>query len=136
MSLRGGTFKADISPDVVVGTPLVRAYGDDYFHLGNQRYHDALMLHQGAIIAPWRACSVAELSLGDIQPVLDQPPEIFLLGTGRRFAFPPEAIISALSTAGIGFEFMDSRAAARTYNIIVSEGRTISACLFLPQHRG
>jgi len=134
MSLQGGTFQADISPDVVAGTPLVRAYGDDYFHLGNERYHDAIMLHQGAIIAPWQAHNVAELSLDDIQAVLDQPPEIFLLGTGRRITFPPEVIVSALSTAGIGFEFMDSRAAARTYNIIVSEGRTISACLFLPQH--
>jgi|UPI000367631A uncharacterized protein len=135
MGLFGGTFQADISPDVVAGTPLIRAYGDDYFHLGNERYHDAIMLHQGAIIAPWQASSVAELSLAEIQAVMDQPPEIFLLGTGRSIAFPPQAIVDALSAAGIGFEFMDSRAAARTYNIIVSEGRTISACLFLPQHR-
>jgi len=135
MSLQGGTFQADISPDVVAGTPLVRAYGDDFFHLGNDRYYDAIMLHQGAIIAPWQASSVAALTLTEIQAVLDQPPEIFLLGTGRRMIFPPEAIVSALSTAGIGFEFMDSRAAARTYNIIVSEGRTISTCLFLPQHK-
>jgi len=32
----------------------------------------------------------------------------------------------------IGFECMDSRASARTYNILVGEGRTVSAAMLLP----
>jgi len=40
-----------------------------------------------------------------------------------------------LSNAQIGYEFMDSRAAARTYNILVSEGRDVSAAMLLPNAR-
>lgn len=37
-----------------------------------------------------------------------------------------------LSSAHIGFECMDSRAAARTYNILMTEGRDVSAAMLLP----
>jgi len=40
-----------------------------------------------------------------------------------------------LSDAHIGFEFMDSRSAARTYNILMAEGRPVSAALLLPGSR-
>jgi len=34
--------------------------------------------------------------------------------------------------AGIGVEVMDTLAAARTYNILVAEGRAVAAALLLP----
>ena len=40
-----------------------------------------------------------------------------------------------LAEAHIGFECMDSRAAARTYNILLSEGREVSAAMLLPNAR-
>jgi len=40
--------------------------------------------------------------------------------------------MKALAEAHIGFECMDSRAAARTYNILVGEGRIVSAAMLLP----
>ena len=60
------------------------------------------------------------------------PPEVLILGTGRRTCFPDEAIRSYLRDQKIGFECMDSRSAARTYNILVAEGRPVSAALLLP----
>jgi len=132
MSLQGGSFQADISPEIVAGVPLIRSYGDDYFTVGRQRYNSSIMLHQGETIAPWNVDGMNALTLSDLQSVFNQPPDIFILGTGRRISFPAENIVTAFQQAHIGFEFMDSRAAARTYNIIVGEGRIISACLFLP----
>jgi uncharacterized protein len=35
----------------------------------------------------------------------------------------------------IGLECMDSRSAARTYNILIGEGRTVSAAILLPGAR-
>jgi uncharacterized protein len=55
-----------------------------------------------------------------------------LIGTGRTTAFPDPAILDALAEAHIGFECMDSRAAARTYNILMVEGRDVSAAMLLP----
>jgi len=63
---------------------------------------------------------------------MDKQPEILILGTGRTTAFPHASVMQYLSEHHIGFECMDSRSAARTYNILVAEGRTVSAAMLLP----
>ncbi len=55
-----------------------------------------------------------------------------MIGTGRLTAFPDAAVLESLSEHGIGFECMDSRAAARTFNILVGEGRPVSGLFLSP----
>jgi uncharacterized protein len=45
--------------------------------------------------------------------------------------FPPRELVFALARRGIGLEFMDTPAAARTYNVLASEGRQVAAVLYL-----
>jgi len=46
-------------------------------------------------------------------------------------SFPDPAVQHALLRRGIGVEVMDTGAACRTYNILVSEGRAVVAALLL-----
>jgi uncharacterized protein len=92
----------------------------------------SFMLHRGEITSPWGPEKLAEITPGHIAPLLDNPPEVLLIGTGRRTAFPPPAVMRALDESHIGFECMDSRSAARTYNILVGEGRDTSVAMLLP----
>ena len=55
--------------------------------------------------------------------------EFVLLGTGAKQTLPPRAVREALSQARIGLEFMSTEAAARTYNVLASEGRRMAAAL-------
>jgi len=55
-----------------------------------------------------------------------------LIGTGRTASFPNASVLETLEAAHIGFECMDTRAAARTYNILVAEGRNVSAAMLPP----
>ncbi len=64
---------------------------------------------------------------------MDATPEVLLIGTGRTAAFPAADILAALEARHIGYECMDSRAAARTYNVLVGEGRRVSAAILLPR---
>lgn len=132
MELRGGSFSADVSNERIDGAPIIRGYGDDYFQVEGERFLAPLMLHQGKVTSPWGPEKPSELTLDDLQTMMAEPPEILILGMGMRIQFPSEEILAALRKYHIGVEYMDSRAAARTYNIIVGEGRTVSACLFLP----
>jgi len=54
-----------------------------------------------------------------------------LLGTGKMLRFPHPRLSSPLTQARIGFEVMDTFAAARTYNILMGEGRRVAAALLL-----
>ncbi len=60
---------------------------------------------------------------------IDPPPEFILFGSGRTLARPDPAIVEALEARGIGIEAMDTRAAARAWTLLRSEGRWISAAL-------
>ena len=54
-----------------------------------------------------------------------------LLGTGSRQRFPSSDLFGIVTGAGIGLEVMDTAAACRTYNILVSEGRMVAAALII-----
>jgi len=58
--------------------------------------------------------------------------EILLLGLGRSTSAVPAALRTALRTAGIALEAMDTGAACRTYNVLVAEDRRVAAALIPP----
>jgi len=93
------------------------------------------MLHHGEVSAPWGPETLAEISPEHLASIIETPPEVLLIGTGRKTVFPDATILQALDDAHFGYEFMDSRAAARTYNILVGEGRDVSIAVLLPGAR-
>ncbi|MDQ6954384.1 MAG: MTH938/NDUFAF3 family protein [Mariprofundaceae bacterium] len=131
----GESFRADVSPDVLQGTPLIRAYGDDYFKIAYTRYTSGISIHQNNVITDWGPERLKQLRLQHLQHLFDQPPELLLIGTGRQTYFPDEDVLSVLADKHIAFECMDSRSAARTYNILVTEGRVVSVGFLLPNAR-
>jgi len=133
--LEGGSFRADVSPDIIAGTPLIRGYGDDYFKIATTRYTAGISIHQNHIESPWGPKRFKELAIEHLKHICIQPPEVLILGTGRQTYFPHESVLQKLADNHIGFECMDSRAAARTYNILVAEGRVVSAVFLLPNAR-
>jgi uncharacterized protein len=54
---------------------------------------------------------------------------VLLIGTGCRQVFMPADVRLVLDTAGIGVEAMSTGAAARTYNVLLGEGRPVAAAL-------
>ncbi len=128
-------MKADISPLLGPDTLLFTGYDDDYIRINDDRHGTGLCLHAGRITAPWGPQRVRELSIEHLEAIVADPPEVLLIGTGRLTAFPSAEIMDYLADHHIGFECMDSRAAARTYNILVGEGRRVSIVMLLPGAR-
>ncbi len=67
----------------------------------------------------------------DTQPLLDLVGDIDVLfiGTGAEVAHIPASLRSALEAAGLGVETMNSPAACRTYNVLLSGGRRVAAAV-------
>lgn len=55
--------------------------------------------------------------------------DVLFIGTGSETAHIPKGLRAALEEAGIGVEAMNSPAACRTYNVLLSEGRRVAAAL-------
>ncbi len=100
--------------------------------MGAARIASSLVIHQQALDAPWSLEVFSDLTPGHLAWLCDHPPELLLLGSGRLTRFPSAEVVAWLHDRGIPFESMDSRAAARTWNILMGEGRSASCAMLLP----
>jgi uncharacterized protein len=94
-------------------------------------YRQSLILLPDQVIADWSPNSVAELVIADFAQLAELGAEIVLLGTGREQHFPHASLCQPLMQQRIGLEVMDTAAACRTYNILMTEGRRVAAALFM-----
>jgi len=100
--------------------------------VGDRSITSSCLLVRDRLIEPWPVTSIAELGPEAIATVVALAPDVVILGTGERQSFPPPKLMAEFLTRGIGIEVMDNRAAARTYNVLVSEGRNALAAFILP----
>ncbi|WP_338089493.1 Mth938-like domain-containing protein [Mariprofundus ferrooxydans] len=128
-------FKGDISPELEREALLFTGYDNDCIRVNQQPYNSSLCIHAGRLTAPWGPERLRDITVESLEIFMDKEPEILIIGTGRTTAFPEPDALQRLSERHIGFECMDSRSAARTYNILLAEGRNVSAAMLLPGSR-
>jgi len=87
----------------------------------------SFIISPNVLVEDWPVGDVTTLAVGDLQPLLALEPELVLLGSGATQAFPPPETMAACLTRGIGLETMTNAAAARTFNVLASEGRRVVA---------
>ena len=63
--------------------------------------------------------------------IVDLRPEIVLFGSGAKLRFPDITLLQPLVDAGIGLEVMDTGAACRTFNVLLSEGRSVAGAMLM-----
>ena len=90
---------------------------------------DVLLFREEA--TTWSAADPDNVTEEDLQALIDAGPEIIIFGTGWEPRMPPRELVFALARKGIGFECMDTPAACRTFNILVSEDRDVAAALLI-----
>jgi uncharacterized protein len=113
------------------GTYLIRACGPGQVLIGDRTHTSSVIVTATTLIAPWRPTSVQDLSPPDLEPLLELAPEVVLLGTGARQQFPHAELLRILYQRRVGIEVMDTSAACRTYNVLVTEGRSVAAALIV-----
>lgn len=104
-------------------------YGEGYVEVGGRRVTASLVVTGEQIVSDWGVGSIASLTREHVAGLVAMKPEVVLLGSGSVFAFPDPAVLAPLHAARIGVEVMDTRAACRTYNILLGEGRNVLAAL-------
>ena len=105
------------------GAPPIDGYGPGFFRIGGTVVEGPVLVSEAGA-TQWAGLTDAA-PLTAIGPKID----VLFIGTGAEIRPIPADLRTTLETAGIGFEMMASPAAARTYNILLSEGRRIAAAL-------
>lgn len=113
------------------GNNLITGYGPGWVQVNETRHTASLILMPTQIISAWPVQTFEMLTAEHFQAAIALVPEILLIGTGAKIHFPPAACLKLLIEANIGYEVMDTAAACRTYNILMSEGRNVAAALII-----
>src|SRR6185312_3715011 len=98
----------------------------------DKRLTRSVAVGAAGIIENFPVTSVDRFDADAIDRILQLQPEVVLLGTGARAVFPPQAVLAQFLKRGIGLETMDNAAAARTFNVLIGEGRRVVAVFLLP----
>ena len=120
-----------LTDDRTGGALLVRSYAPGEVRVGDTVLQRSCLISAERLVENWRPQTLDELTAADLEPVFALQPEIVVLGTGARQRFPDPQLLAAIMTRGIGCEVMDTGAACRTYNVLVSEARRAVAALLL-----
>lgn len=101
----------------------VEGYGPGFFRIGGKVYHGAVLTGPAGTSA-WAGYDDAEA----LEALAAQVDVIFL-GTGADIAHAPADLRRRVEQAGAGLEPMASPTAARTYNVLLSEGRRVALAM-------
>jgi uncharacterized protein len=120
----------DITPLIPVERQVIQSYGNGRFRISD-------VVHEGSVIVlpertvAWPVAAWAALTLESLAAVVEAEPsvELLLLGCGTRAAPLKSEIRAALRSRGVVSEPMDTGAACRTYNVLLSEARRVAAAL-------
>ncbi|HXU66252.1 MAG TPA: Mth938-like domain-containing protein [Casimicrobiaceae bacterium] len=110
---------------------VVTGSGPGWVRVGNDEYRDNIVVFANGVVPGFAPDGFESLDADDFAALLRTSPEIVLLGTGAAQHFPRPAVVAPLTNANVGLEVMDTRAACRTYNILVAEGRSVTAALIV-----
>jgi len=118
-------------PDTLPGTNVITRQGAGELWVASTRFEHSLLVPWRGDVMQWAPALPTELSEAHFDAVLALKPEVVIFGSGARLQFIKPALLRALIDRRIGVETMDTAAACRTYNVLVSEGRCVVAALLL-----
>ena len=123
----------EVTPLIPAGRQVIERYGAGGFQVSGVAYGSSVLITPDHTEA-WPVSAVAELTLDSLAPLTARGDvNILLLGCGRRMQPVPTSLRQDLKALGIVVDAMDTGAACRTYNVLLSEDRRVAAALIRPE---
>ncbi|MBB5572392.1 MULTISPECIES: Mth938-like domain-containing protein [Rhizobium] len=112
------------------GRAPIDAYGNGGFRFADMSHRGSLLCLPSGIYG-WDMTSEDALTPAHFQKVLDEAAEIevLLVGTGMELRPLPSELRAVLRAKQISSDSMNTGAAVRTFNIMLSESRAVAAAL-------
>lgn len=107
----------------------VTGYGPGWIEINAVRHEGALIVQPEVDPLAWTVQTFEAMTPTDFEHLARFEPDVVLLGTGARQRFIHPKLTAALAAKLVGVECMDTAAACRTYNILMTEGRRVLAAL-------
>jgi uncharacterized protein len=118
-------------PETLEGANMISRHEPHRLWVGGTAHERSIIVPWAGEVLPWPVTAWADLALADFERMASLSPELVIFGSGARMRFAPAALLRPLLERRIGVECMDTAAACRTYNVLVSERRSVLAALLV-----
>jgi uncharacterized protein len=108
---------------------FIRSVSGAGIQVADVHYSGPIIISATRIVEDWTASEAIDFAECDLEKILELDPEIVLLGTGARQVFLPPERMMYFYSRNVGVEVMNTEAACRTFNVLVSESRKVVAAL-------
>jgi uncharacterized protein len=112
------------------GRPPIDAYGNGGFRFADMSHRGSLLCLPSGVYG-WDVADGDDLAVDLFERVFQDAGDIefLLVGTGTDLRLLPAPLKAKLKEHGIGSDPMNTGAAVRTYNVMLSEDRPVAAAL-------
>lgn len=111
---------------------LIREVTEAGIGVDGMVYQRSLIVGARYLETEWPVGSLTDLNESTLRPLIELQPELVLIGVGWTHQVPDPEMQRRLIQHGIGVECMTLPAAARTFNVLMSENRRALAGLIFP----
>jgi uncharacterized protein len=119
--------------DLILDNPgdslFIRSVTTDGIRVGDEIYRKPIVLNAEQVIDECSISSVEQMTEQDLDGLLSLQPDVVLIGTGATQVFLEPSQLMFFYSRNIGVEVMNTHAACRTFNVLVSELRNVAAVL-------
>ena len=105
------------------GATPIDGYGPGFFRVAGQVMEGAIL------VTPTGARTWGGYEDTAALMALATEVDVVFIGTGAEISHIPKGLRDNLEAVGLGVETMNSPAACRTYNVLLSEGRRVAVAL-------
>lgn len=120
-----------LSEEYARGCNVIHSYQEGKININGKNCTHSLVVSNHTLNNDWAIQDIKQLDKYQLDFLLIDQPEVIIIGTGQQLVFPHPEQYAHLIQRGIGVEFMDTGAACRTYNILLSEDRRVVAGLII-----
>lgn len=109
----------------------ITSYGPGWIKIAQSKIVKPCIVTRTTLLLDSLPRNIMNLNAQNIESILALSPEVVIIGTGKKQLFLDSEISLALTSQRIGVEYMDTAAACRSFNILLSEERAVAGIFYM-----
>ena len=120
----------DITPLLGKNKKQIESYGNGGFKIAGEKFEGNIIILPESV-HKFTAADIDNAVVEDLAPIIENADniEVLLIGGGSTTEFFSKDVEKLMRSHRITMEYMDTGAAARTYNVLLSEERKVAVVL-------
>jgi len=111
---------------------VIQGYDAVSVSIGSTLCSTSFLLSPNFAPQAWPVTNFRLFSIEQLLGLFDLSWDVLIIGTGSTQHFPGPELLEVLATEGRGVEFMNSRSACTSYNLLAIDQRPVLGAIILP----